>query len=183
MDFSLSSLNIDAPLIYLIVLIALLAGASFFVVRQVIKTRNSEVKLLDLQVKISKGKASSYDYYQLGSLLLDKKLFAQASRELQKALKSKDLESGEPAALVYNALGYAYAAQEQYDLAIRHYKDALKQKPDYVTALNNLGFSYERKQLTTQALQAYEQALELAPDNTTAQKRAESMRKRIIPAS
>lgn len=174
-------MELELPLVYLSVLIALLGGTSFFVIRQVIKTRNSEVKLVDLQAKLSKGKGDAYDHYQLGSILLDKKLFGQASKEFQKALKSKDLEEGEPKALVCNALGYAYAAQEQYDLAIRHYKEALKNKEDYVTALNNLGFAYERKQLTVPALQAYEQALELEPANTTAKKRAESMRKRLVP--
>ncbi len=174
-------MELELPLVYLSALIALLGGTSFFVVRQVIRTRNSEVKLVDLQAKLSKGKGTSYDHYQLGSILLDKKLFSQASKEFQKALKSKDLEEGEPKALVCNALGYACAAQEQYDLAIRHYKEALKSKEGYVTALNNLGFAYERKQLTVPALQAYEKALELEPGNSTAKKRAESMRKRLVP--
>ncbi len=176
-------MELDLPLIYLSALIILLGGASFLVVRQVIKTRNSEVKLVELQSKFSKGQGTSYDHYQLGSILLGKKLFSQASKEFQKALKANDLQEGEPKALVCNALGYAYAAQEQYDLAIRHYKEALKQKQGYVTALNNLGFAYEGKQLTIQALQAYEQALEIEPKNSIASKRAESMRKRIVPST
>ncbi|NJR71599.1 MAG: hypothetical protein HC771_25690 [Synechococcales cyanobacterium CRU_2_2] len=56
-------------------------------------------------------------------------------------------------------------------------------KPDYATAHNNLGFAYERKQLTVQALQSYEQALAIEPSNSTAKKRAESMRKRIMPTA
>ncbi len=176
-------MEFDLPIIYLSVLIVLLGGTSFFVIKQVIKTRNSEVRMLDLQTKLSKGKGTAYDYYQFGSMLLEKKLFGQAATELQKTLKAKDLEEGEPKALVLNALGYTYAAQNQYDIAIRHYKDALKLKPDYVVALNNLGFAYERKQLTIPALQAYEQALELEPKNATAQKRANSLRKRISPVT
>jgi tetratricopeptide (TPR) repeat protein len=76
-------------------------------------------------------------------------------------------------------LGFAYAAQEQYDLAIRNYKEALRLQPQYVTALNNLGFVYERKNLTSQALEVYQEALQYEPENQTAKKRAESLRKRI----
>ena len=65
-------------------------------------------------------------------------------------------------------MGYAYFAQEQYDLAIRQYKEALKCNPEYVIALNNLGNAYERKQLTAQALETYEQALTYDPKNSTA---------------
>jgi tetratricopeptide (TPR) repeat protein len=85
--------------------------------------------------------------------------------------------------LILNALGYAYFAQDQYDVAIRHYKDALEQEPGYVTALNNLGHSYERKQLTTQALDAYAQALSLEPNNKIAKRRADSLRKRVVTAN
>ncbi|HEY9889792.1 MAG TPA: tetratricopeptide repeat protein [Candidatus Obscuribacterales bacterium] len=103
--------------------------------------------------------------------------------QLKQALKLLDAEESEKAALIYNALGFAYFAQEQYDLAIRQYKEALDIAPTYVTALNNLGHSYERKQLTAQALEAYEAALKYEPENKTAQRRAESLKKRFIPAA
>jgi tetratricopeptide (TPR) repeat protein len=76
-------------------------------------------------------------------------------------------------------LGYVYFAQEQYDLAIRQYKEALKLKPDYVVALNNLGHAYEKKKLTAQALEMYEAALKFAPNNATAKRRAESLRRLV----
>ena len=76
-------------------------------------------------------------------------------------------------------MGFAYAALEQYDIAIRQYKEALKLKPNYVVGLNNLGFSYEKKNLTVQALEVYEKALEYEPNNQTAKSRSDSMRKRV----
>jgi tetratricopeptide (TPR) repeat protein len=112
---------------------------------------------------------------------LDKKLYTQAALYLQQALKQVDGEELENAALVHNALGYAYFAQEQYDLAIRNYREALKIAPDYVTALNNLGHSYERKQLMKQAMETYESALALEPTNPTAKRRAASLQKRMAP--
>jgi len=85
--------------------------------------------------------------------------------------------SSELAALIHNALGYAYAAQEQYDLAIREYKDALKVVPTYVIALKNLAFAYERKQLTSEAIETYQSVLDLDGGNAVAQKRLDVLRK------
>ncbi|MGB3200113.1 MAG: tetratricopeptide repeat protein [Nodosilinea sp.] len=174
--------NSNLLLIYLGILLALLSIAAFFVVRQVIKTRRIESTLGRLQSRLSKEKGTAQEYYELGSLLLDKKLYTQAALYLQQALKQLGDDETENAAVVYNALGYAYFAQDQYDLAIRNYREALKISPEYVTALNNLGHSYERKQLTTQALEMYETALALEPKNTTSRRRADSLKKRLAPS-
>jgi tetratricopeptide (TPR) repeat protein len=174
--------NSNLLLIYLGILLALLSVAAFFVLRQVLKTRRIETTLSRLQSRLTKEKGTAQEYYELGSLLLDKKLYTQAALYLQQALKQLDNEEVENAAVVYNALGYSYFAQDQYDLAIRNYKEALKISPEYVTALNNLGHSYERKQLTTQALEMYEKSLALEPKNSTARRRADSLKKRLTPS-
>ena len=171
--------NSSYLVVYLGILLVLLSVAAFFVVRQVWVTRRVEVTLSDLQTKLSQQKGSALEYYELGSLLLDKKLFSQASTYLKKALKDLPDDEVENSVLVHNALGYAYFAQEQFDLAIRQYNEALKIRPDYVTALNNLAHSYERKQLMPQALETYEKSLAAEPTNATAQRRAESLRKRL----
>jgi tetratricopeptide (TPR) repeat protein len=170
------------PIVYISLLLGLLITAGVFVVRQVLKTRRVENALSRLQAKLNKEKGTAEEYYELGSILLDKKLLTQAIAQFQKALKLETLE-GQDLAAVYNALGYAYFAQEQYDLALRTYKEALKLMPDYVTALNNLGHAYERKQLASQALEAYEQALKTDPNNPTAKRRAESLRKRVVTSA
>ncbi len=171
------------PIIYLSIFVGLLAFAAWFLFRQILKTRRTESTLSRLQNKLNQEKGTAKEYYQLGSILLDKRLYSQAITQFQKALKAKDLEGEENQALVYNALGFSYAAQEQFDLAIRQYKEALQLFPDYPTALNNLGFAYEKKQLTTQALEAYEEALRIDPKNSTAKRRADSLRKRLVPSS
>lgn len=170
------------PIIYISFLLGLLAVASVAIYRQVLKTRRIENALSRLQGKLSKEKGTALEYYELGSILLDKRLYVQAIAQFQKALKTETLEGTELAA-VYNALGFTYFAQEQYDLAIRNYKEALKAAPGYVTAFNNLGHSYERKQLAAQALEAYEQALTYEPNNSTAKRRAESLRKRTYASA
>ncbi len=171
-----------SPILYISILLVLLISAAFFVAVQVLKTRRIESALTRLQSKLNKEKGTAEEYYELGSILLDKRLFTQAIAQFQKAIKLETLE-GQDLAAVYNAMGFAYFAQEQFDLAIRQYKEALKLLPEYVTALNNLGHAYERKQLTAQALEAYEQALEIEATNQTAKRRAESLRKRLVPSA
>lgn len=176
------NLETSFPVVYVSLLLVLLSIAGVAVFRQIFKTRRTESVLNRLQSKLSKEKGTAQEYYELGSIYLDKKVYAQAINLFQKSLKSEDLTEPD-SALVYNALGFAYFAQEQYDLAIRQYKEALKANPNYVTALNNMGHAYERKQLTAPALEAYEQVLAIEPQNVTAKRRAESLKKRLIPST
>ena len=168
------------PLIYISVLLGLLIIVAFFLFRQILKTRRIESTFSRLQNKLTKEKGTAKEYYELGSIYLDKKLFVQAIQLLQKALKAEKNMEPENLALIHNALGFAYFSQEQYDLAIRNYKQAIQLFPEYTTALNNLGNVYEKKQLTKQALEAYENALKYDANNATAKKRAVSLRKRLV---
>lgn len=173
-------MNDNLPLVYISALLIILAIAAFFVVKEVIKTRLSENTFSNLQKKLKNSKGTAEEYYQLGSIYLDKKLFVQSINLFEKALKAdKDLPP-ENEALIHNAMGYAYFAQEQYDIAIRKYKEAIKINPEYVVALNNLGNVYEKKQLTAQALEVYESALKIDSENKIAKRRAESLRKRFV---
>jgi tetratricopeptide (TPR) repeat protein len=171
------------PLIYLGVLVILLGAASWFIFRQVWRSRRTELTMSRLQKKLTQEKGTAQEYYELGGILLDKRLYSQAIALFQKAMKAKDLEGEENRALLFNALGYAYAAQDQFDLAIKHYKEAVELLPSYSTAYNNLGFAYEKKQLTAPALEAYEAAIAADAKNAIARRRAESLRKRLVPSS
>lgn len=169
----------NLAIIYLSIFVGLLLLASASVFRQVFKSRKLESSMSRLRKKLTEEKGTSQEYYELASIYSEKKLFSQAITIFQKSIKAAEEEGEENVAYIYNGLGYAYFAQEQYDLAIRHYKEALKSKPDYVTALNNLGHAYERKKLNAQALQSYEEALKLQPTNTTAKRRSESLRRLV----
>jgi len=166
-------------IVYLVLLLVLLGGASWLIFRQILRARRVERELADLQKQVGEGQGTAQTHYELASIYLRKKLYGQAIAQLQKALKAKEGMAVDSTAIIHNALGYAYAAQAQYDLAIRQYKEALKQAPDYVTALNNLGFAYEKKQLTAQALATYEEALKLDPQNATAKRWTLSLQKRL----
>ena len=157
----------------------LLAGVTWLVVRQILKARSLESVISDLQPKLQKEKGTPEDYYQLGSVYLRKKLYAQAIALFNKALK----EGGDNVPEVYNALGFAYFSQEQYDLAIKNYKEAIALQDGYVTAINNLGHAYEKKKLLPQAIEMYEQVVKLDDKNENAKRRLTSLRKQIVPTA
>jgi tetratricopeptide (TPR) repeat protein len=168
-------------IVYLSIFVGLLSFAVVNVFRQIFKTRRRESALSRLRKKLEKEKGTAQEYYELASIYSEKKVFSLAASLFQKAIKAaeEEEEQEEFTAPIYNGLGYVYFSQEQYDLAIRQYKEALKRKPDYVSALNNLGHAYERKKLTAQALEMYEQTLKIAPNNTIAKRRAESLRRLV----
>ena len=168
------------PVVYISILLALLLFVAIFLFREIIRSRRTESRYSKLQDKLKKQKGTAQEYYELGSIFLDKKLFVQAIQLLQKGLKAEDDIAAENKALVYNALGFAYYSQEQYDIAIRNYKEAIKLCPGYTVALNNLGNVYEKKQLVNQALESYKQALQSEPKNKVALKRVESLEKRLV---
>ena len=97
--------DFSPPTLYLGLLVILLAVAAIFLFRQVLKTRRVESSFSRLQNKLTKEKGTAQEYYELGSIYLDKKLYSQSIALLQKALKAKDLEGGDNIALVHNALG------------------------------------------------------------------------------
>jgi len=175
-------MNSNLPVAYISALLAILVFAAIYILREVIRTRKQETTFSRLQDKLKKEKGTAEEYYELGSLYLDKKLFVQSVTLLQKALKVDKKLPAENKALIHNAMGYAYFAQEQYDIAIRQYKEALKFYPEYVIALNNLGNVYEKKQMIVKAVETYREALKYDPENKTAQQRVNSLEKRLVPS-
>ena len=67
-------MNDNLPVVYLSGLLLLLFGLTIFVLRQIIKSRRIESTASKLQKKIKDGGGVAQDYYQLGSIFLDKKL-------------------------------------------------------------------------------------------------------------
>jgi tetratricopeptide (TPR) repeat protein len=165
--------------IYLSVVVMVLAIAVIIVFQQIFKTRKVESSFSRLQKKLNKEAGTAQEYYELGSIYSEKKIYTQAIALFQKALKAAEAEGEENIALIYNGLGFTYFAQDQYDLAIRQYKEAIKANPKYVVGYNNLGHAYERKKLNPQALEMYEEVLKLEPNNPTAKRRAESLRRLV----
>ncbi len=171
-------MGMSAPLLYLVGLTTILGVAGFFVFREVMRVRAQEKVINQLQPRLSKGKGSPQEHYELGSVYLQKRLYEQAIVQLKKALEV----AGENIPVVCNALGFAYFSQGQYDLAIRYYKEAVAADPAYVIAWKNLAHAYEKKNLYGPSLEAYETVLKLDPNNAIAKRRSDLLRKRLQPS-
>lgn len=68
----------------------------------------------------------------------------------------------------HNNLGPIYFDEGKLDLAIEHYKIALKLDPEHLYAHNNLGNAYQAKGLMDEAIEQYGIALKLDPEYSSA---------------
>lgn len=171
-------LETPIQLIYLTALLGFLAAGAYLVVRQVLIRRELDEAAKALGERIRTGEATCEDYYELGVILTRKKLFTQATKNLEKAKKLWDGEESD-LAQVHNALGFCYFSMEKTDLAIAEYRKAVDLQQGYVTAWNNLGDAYEKSKQWRDALAAYQEALAYAPNNKIALQRADFCRGRV----
>ncbi len=168
-----------SPETYLIGLIGLLFLIAVLVGRQVLRVRSDEINLLKLEKNSEQSKNNASELYELASVQLKKRLYPQAVSNLKKALKKLDQEPDEAKALIENALGFALAAQDDFEAAISHYKTALKAKADYPVAINNLAFANQRLLRYEEAKKLYEKVLDMDPKNKTAKKQIQKIENRI----
>ncbi len=170
-------MKILVPETYLIGLIGLLVIVAVLVGRQVLRVRNEEIKMINLEKEGAGSSKEASKLYELASVQLEKRLYPQATSTLRKALKRLSDEPAEAKALIENALGFALAAQDDFSAAVKHYRSALQAKPDYPVALNNLAFAQERLKQTSEATQLYQQVLRIDPKNKTALKQIKRLAK------
>ncbi|UPM49390.1 MULTISPECIES: tetratricopeptide repeat protein [unclassified Synechococcus] len=164
-------MDVSLPQAYLVGLLLLLGTASVLVARQILRVRRDESALARLEAQAKDSEKSAGDLYELASVQLRKRLYGQATENLKLAAKRASGEPSEAQALIENALGFALAAQSNYNGAIKHYRAALRAKSDYPVALNNLAFALEKQQKSDEAKETYAKVLELDAANKTAQRR------------
>ena len=167
------------PQTYLLGLVGLLAIVAVVVGRQLLRVRRDEARLMQLEQANTAQSRQASDLYELGSVQLRKRLYPQAVATLKQALKHLGDEPNEARAVIQNALGFALAAQKDYEGASKHYKLALKAKPDYPVAINNLAYAQDKLLKTEEALNLYRKTLEVEPANSTAAKAVKKLEKRI----
>ncbi len=170
------------PQTYLLGLVGLLAVVAVLAGRQVLRVRGDEIKLMELEQAGASKSSQAADLYELASVQLRKRLYPQATATLKQAVKRLNQEPDEAKALIQNALGFALAAQKDYEGAVRHYKLALRAKKDYPVALNNLAFAQQKLLADEEAIKLYEQTLVLEPDNKTAKQGLKKLQKRQKPS-
>eukprot|EP00798_Chlamydomonas_sp_ICE-L_P020004 gene20004-26717_t len=171
-------LETPIQLIYLLSLLGLLSAGAFLVVRQVLVRRELDEAAKGLGERVRTGEASCEDYFELGVVLTRKRLYTQATKNLEKAKKVWDGEESE-LAQVHNALGFCYFNMDKVADAIVEYRKAVELQPGYVTAWNNLGDALEKDKMWKDALQAYQEALSYAPSNQVAMQRSDFVKTRI----
>jgi tetratricopeptide (TPR) repeat protein len=180
-EYLAEGLELPVQLVYLTTLLGFLLVGAFVVVQQVLYKREMEEAAKNIGERVRNEEASPEDYFELGVILLRKKLFTQANQNLKKALKNWDNEVGDSEILaqVHNALGYSYFNLDRFEEAIKQYRMAVDMQPGYLTAWNNLGDVLEKQKKYSDALAAYQEVLGLDPTNNVAKERANWCKTRV----
>ena len=163
---------------YLIILFVVLIIISIFVFRQFLRTRKEELNLVKFEQKGLNSLTKASDLYEFGSIQIKKRLYTEASKTFLKAIEYYDNEPNEAKAIIENALGFSYAAQNEFKKAIKHYNSAIKSLPKYTVALNNLASAQQRLLEYELAYATYKKVLEIDPNNKTAVKKSKELEKR-----
>ena len=163
---------------YLIILFIVLVIISIFVFRQFLRTREDESSLVKFEQKGLNSLTKASELYEFASIQIKKRLYSEASKTLLKAIKSYEEEPNEAKAIIQNALGFSYAAQNEFKKAIKHYNTAMNFLPTYVVALNNLASAQQRLLDYDLAYATYKKVLMIDPNNKTALKKSKELEKR-----
>ena len=163
---------------YLIILFIVLIIISIFVFRQFLKTRREELNLVKFEQKGLDSLNKSSELYEFGSIQIKKRLYKEATQTFLKAVENYDNEPDEAKAIIENALGFSYAAQNEFKKAIKHYNSAIKSLPEYTVALNNLASAQQRLLEYELAYATYKKVLVIDPNNKTAVKKSKELEKR-----
>ena len=163
---------------YLIILFIVLIIISTFVFRQFLRTRKEEINLVKFEQKGLDSLTKASELYEFGSIQIKKRLYKEATKTFLKAIESYNDEPNEAKAIIENALGFSYAAQNDFKKAIKHYNYAIKCLPDYIIALNNLASAQKRLLEYDLAYVTYKKVLGIDPNNKTAIKNSKELEKR-----
>ena len=163
---------------YLIILFIVLIIISVFVFRQFLRTRKEELNLVKFEQKGLDSLTKVSDLYEFGSVQIKKRLYSEATKTFLKAIDLYEKEPLEAKAIIENALGFSFAAQNEFKKAIKHYNHAIKFLPKYPIALNNLASAQQRLLEYELAYKTYKKVLEIDPNNKTAIKKSKELEKR-----
>ncbi|GAB2290145.1 hypothetical protein Dimus_024428 [Dionaea muscipula] len=170
--------ELGIQLSYLLLLLALLGVGTFFVIRQVLVRRELDLSAKELQEQVRSGEADATEYFELGAVMLRRKIYPAATKYLLQAIEKWDGDD-QDLAQVHNALGVSYVLDGKLDKGIAQFENAVKLQPGYVTAWNNLGDAYEKKKELSSALKAFEEVMLFDPNNEVARPRVDSLRKKV----
>ena len=163
---------------YLIILFIVLIIIFIFVFRQFLQTRSEELNLVKFEQKGLDSLTAASELYEFGSIQIKKRLYSEATKTFLKAVENYENEPNEAKAIIENALGFSYAAQNEFKKAIKHYNLAITSLPEYPIALNNLASAQQRLLEYDLAYSNYQKVLVIDPKNKTATKKIKELEKR-----
>ncbi|KAK3426101.1 hypothetical protein EUGRSUZ_F02626 [Eucalyptus grandis] len=131
-----------------------------------------------LKEQVRSGDASATELFELGAVMLRRKVYPAATKYLLQAIEKWDGDD-QDLAQVYNALGVSYVRDGKLEKGITQFETAVKLQPGYVTAWNNLGDAYEKKKDLKSALKAFEEVLLFDPNNKVARPRRDTLKERV----
>ena len=172
-------MNSILPTIYLIILFTTLFIIVAVLLKQILRKKDLEQDLFELQKKLRLGVATPLDHYSLGVIYLSKKLFDEAILQFSNALKNWDKSDIEGLSNLYNTIGFTYFESEQFDVSIYYYKEAITLNPAYTIALNNLAYSYEKKKMFQDAIEVYSKVLSYDVNNSIANEKLLSLKTKV----
>ena len=163
---------------YLIILFVIVLIISIFVFRQFLRTRKEELSLVKFEQKGLDSLREASELYEFGSIQIKKRLYKEATKTFLKAIEYYENEPNEAKAIIENALGFSYAAENEFKKAIKHYNLAIKNLPEYTVALNNLASAQQRLLEYDLAYETCKKVLIIDPNNKTAIKKSKELEKR-----
>lgn len=170
--------ELGIQLSYVLLLLGFLGVGTFYVIRQVLVRRELDLSAKELQEQVRSGDADATELFELGAVMLRRKVYPAATKFLQQAIEKWDGDD-QDLAQVYNALGVSYVRDEKLDKGIIQFEKAVKLQPGYVTAWNNLGDAYEKKKELKSALKAFEEVLLFDPNNKIARPRRDALKDKV----
>ncbi|XP_048432463.1 tetratricopeptide repeat domain-containing protein PYG7, chloroplastic isoform X2 [Pyrus x bretschneideri] len=170
--------ELGIQLSYLLLLLGFLGVGTFFVIRQVLVRRELDLSAKELQEQVRSGDADATELFELGAVMLRRKIYPAAIKYLVQAIEKWDGDD-QDLAQVYNALGVSYVREGKLAKGITQFETAVKLQPGYVTAWNNLGDAYEKRKDFKAALNAFEEVLLFDPNNKVAIPRRETLMEQV----
>ena len=163
---------------YLVLILGFFTFLFLIFYKQLKTTIEKEQNFSNLQTLIQAEKSVTFEkYLELGILLLNKKLYSQATKYLKLAiLKCDDIIL---LGNIYNNLGYCYFQQGNLKLAQSFYEEALSYLPDYVIALNNLAYLFENQKNYEKALELYGKSYSFDSQNPVTVKQVKKLQKML----
>lgn len=126
--------------------------------------KNDEKQEIKVSVNIDQNSVEyKKDYYKVERYMIDNCPSVKNKIALSEKQSDKSLTSN-PAAKIYYSKGLAESDIGNYEGAVKYYKKAVEEDPEFAFAWDNLGLSYRQLNQYDDAIDAYNKSLKIDPN-------------------